>query len=322
MAALGVSFYPHGLSYKAAVALGKLAEDKGFDSVFVVEGGVNNDAMAMAEAVALGTQRIAIGTGIANLYLRHPVTLGAGAVAIDELSDGRFILGIGANNPGMIGALGISWREPRVALRETTDWLRRVFAGRTAPGLRGPFRAAQHPIPIHWAGVALETAELAGELADGLMGYIASKDRFKQVVTRMRRGAQRAGRDPRAVTVSLLIPTFLAEDLGAARAAARRFLAFYASMPLYTKMFRRSGFGDEMEGVAQAVAQGDHERGVACLSDRLLDEVCLVGPLSRCQEHLAAFRAAGLEYPIIAPQAVKEDHATAVRQLIEAFKPR
>jgi alkanesulfonate monooxygenase SsuD/methylene tetrahydromethanopterin reductase-like flavin-dependent oxidoreductase (luciferase family) len=322
MAALGVSFYPHGLSYRAAVALGKLAEDKGFESVFVVEGGVNNDAMAMAEAIAIGTQQMTIGTGIANLYLRHPVTLGAGAVALDELSDGRFILGIGANNPAMIGALGISWREPRVALRETTDWLRQVFAGKTAPGLRGSFRPAQHPIPIHWAGVALETAELAGELADGLMAYLASKDRFKRVVARVQRGAQRAGRHPQAITVSLLIPTFLCDDLSAAREAARRFLAFYATMPLYTKMFRRSGFVDEMERAAGAVVQGDHERSVASISDRLMDEVCLVGPLARCREHLAAFREAGVGYPIIAPQAVKEDHATAVRQLIEAFSPR
>jgi alkanesulfonate monooxygenase SsuD/methylene tetrahydromethanopterin reductase-like flavin-dependent oxidoreductase (luciferase family) len=322
MAALGVSFYPHGLSYQAAAALGKLAEDRGFDRVFVVEGGINNDAMAMAEAIALATQRIAIGTGIANLYLRHPALLGAGAVAIDELSEGRFILGIGANNSSMINALGLTWRDPRVALRETTDWLRQVFAGKTAPGLRAPFRAAQHPIPIHWAGVALETAELAGELADGLMGYIASRERFKQVVARVQRGAGRAGRDPQAVAVSLLIPTFLSDDLNAAREAARRFLSFYASMPLYTKMFRRSGFVDEMEGVAKAVAQGDHEHSMACLSDRLMDEVCLVGPLSRCQEHLAAFREAGVDEAIIAPQAVKEEHATAIRQLIEAFSPR
>jgi alkanesulfonate monooxygenase SsuD/methylene tetrahydromethanopterin reductase-like flavin-dependent oxidoreductase (luciferase family) len=318
MATVGVSLYPYGLSYRAAVTLGKLAEDYGFDSVFVVEGGVNNDAMAMAEAVALGTQRITVGTGIANLYFRHPATLGAGAVAIDELSDGRFILGIGASNPGMIGSLGLTWRDPRVALRETTEWLRQVFAGKTPPGIRTPFRPAQHSIPIHWAGVALETAELAGELADGLMAYIAPKERFTQLVARMQRGAQRAGRQPQAITVSLLIPTFLAEDLDAARAAARRFLAFYAAMPLYATMFRRSGFQEDMEK-AERAARSDAQASVAAISDRLADAVCLIGPPSRCQERLAAWREAGLAYPILAPQAVQEEPPTAVRRLIEAF---
>ncbi|MBI3303983.1 MAG: LLM class flavin-dependent oxidoreductase [Deltaproteobacteria bacterium] len=322
MAALGVSFWPFGLSYKAVVELGKRAEDHGFDGVFAVEGGASNDVMATVEAIALATQRVTVGTGIANLYLRHPATLGAGAVAVDELSGGRLILGIGVNNEGMIKALGIAWKEPRTALRETTAWLRQVFAGQTPPGFRTPFRPAQHPIPIHLAGVALETTELAGEIADGLMLYIATKERFKQAVACMEQGARKANRNPREVLVTLLIPTFLSEDLSAARAAARQFLAFYSSVPLYAKMFRRSGFSTEMDGVSQALARGDREGAVACVSDRLMDAVCLVGPVARCKEQLAAFREAGVDYPILGPQAVQEDAISAGRRLIDAFGPR
>lgn len=322
MAQLGVSFYPHGLSYTEVAALGKLAEDHGFDSAFVVEGGVNNDAMAMAQAMAMTTRRIIIGTGIANLYLRHPAMLGASAVAIDELSDGRFILGIGVNNPAMIEALGITWRNPREALRDTTHWLRQVFAGGTAPGMRAPFRGARHPIPIHLAGVALETAALAGEIADGLMCYLAAPERFTQLVERAQHGAQQANRQPQDVTISLLIPAFVADDLEAARQAARQFLSFYASLPLYTKMFRRSGFQAEMEGIAQAQAQKNSAAVTACISERLIDAVCLVGPRSRCQERLAAFREAGVSYPVLAPQAVQTDHATAIRRFVEGFQER
>jgi alkanesulfonate monooxygenase SsuD/methylene tetrahydromethanopterin reductase-like flavin-dependent oxidoreductase (luciferase family) len=320
MATLGVTFYPHGLSYTTVATLGKLAEEQGFDGVFVVEGGVNNDVMAMVQAIAMRTQRITVGTNIANLYLRHPATLGAGAVAIDELSGGRLVLGIGVNNPGMLASLGITSRHPRAALRETTEWLRQVFAGHTPPSIRTPFRPAQHPIPVHFAGVALETAELAGEIADGLMCYLASTTRLQQATAHMQRGAQQAGRDPQALTVSLLIPTFLSDDLPAAREAARRFLSFYAALSVYTRMFRRSGFASEMDDLAQALARGEQQQGIAaCISDRLLDAVCLVGPLSRCQEHLAAWREAGLSYPLLAPQAVKADQATAVRHFLETF---
>ena len=322
MAQLGMSFYPQGLSYKEAATLGKLVEDHGFDSVFVVEGGVNNDAMAMAQAIAVATHRIIVGTGIANLYLRHPAMLGASAVAIDDLSDGRFILGIGVNNPALIGALGLAWRDPREALRDTTHWLRQVFAGDTAPGMRGPFRGAQHPIPIHLAGVALETAILAGEIADGLMCYLAAPERFTQSVTRAQQGARQANRQLQEVTVSLLIPTFMADDLDAAWQAARQFLSFYAALPLYTKMFRRSGFQAEMDGIAQAQAQHNQAAIPACISERLIDAVCLVGPPSRCQERLAAFREAGVSYPVLAPQAVQTEHATAIRHFVERFQER
>ncbi len=62
MATLGVTFYPHGLSYPVVATLGQLAEEQGFDGVFVVEGGVNNDVMAMVQAIAMRTQRITVGT--------------------------------------------------------------------------------------------------------------------------------------------------------------------------------------------------------------------------------------------------------------------
>jgi alkanesulfonate monooxygenase SsuD/methylene tetrahydromethanopterin reductase-like flavin-dependent oxidoreductase (luciferase family) len=310
------------LSYAVVADLGRLAEDKGFDGVFVVEAGASNDAMAMAQAIAMRTQRITVGTGIANLYLRHPVTLGAGAVAIDELSNGRFVMGIGVNNAVMITGLGLVWRDPRQALRETTAQLRQVFAGETPPGVRTPLRRAQHPIPIHLAGVALETAELTGEIADGLMLYLATPRRYQQMLERMQQGATKAGREPRALLASMLIPTFLVDDLTTAREAARRFLSFYASVPLYNKMFRRSGFAADMAAVDQALAQGEAHRVPACLSDRLIDALCLVGPLARCQEQLAAFREAGVTYPQLAPQAVQEEQETAVRRCLQGFAPR
>ena len=321
MKLLGVSLYPQGLSYTEATDLGTLAEEQGFDGIFAVEGGLNNDVMATVQAIASATRRVTVGTGIANLYLRHPALLGAGAVAIDEISGGRLILGIGVNNARAVRALGIAWRDPSEALRDTTAWLRRVFAGEAPEGIRATLRPAQHFIPIHLAGIALETADLAGEIADGLMLYLASRAHFRELVDRMEKGAARVGRQPQEITVSLLIPTFLSEDLGAAREAARRFLTPYAGMPHYARMFRRSGFVQEAEAVAEALVRRDPSAITAAVSDRLMDGVCLVGPLSRCKERLAAFREAGLTYPILAPQALqKEQPGSAVRRFLTTFR--
>ena len=321
MELLGVSLYPQGLSYTKAARLGALAEEQGFDGIFAVEGGLNNDVMATVQAIAAATRRITVGTGIANLYLRHPALLGAGAVAIDELSGGRLILGIGVNNARAVRALGIAWRDPSEALRDTTAWLRRVFAGEAPEGIRAALRPAQHPIPIHLAGIALETADLAGEVADGLMLYLASRTWFRELSGRAATAAKRAARQPQEILVSLLIPTFLHEDLGAAREAARRFLTLYAAMPHYARMFRRSGFEQEAEDVARALDHGGAAAVAAAVSDRLMDAVCLVGPLSRCREQLAAFREAGLTYPILAPQAMRnEQPADAARRFLTTFR--
>lgn len=266
------------------------------------------------------TRHITVGTGIANLYFRHPATLGVGAVAIDELSGGRFILGIGVNHPGMLGAIGITWRNPRDVLRETTEWLHKVFAGQTPPGIHTPFRAATHPIPIHFAGIALETAELSGEIADGLMCDLISKARYQEVVARVQRGAEKAGRSPQDIEVSVLLPTFLSEDLAAARAAARRFLQFYLSVPVYQKMLRRSGFIDEIDGMVQALPSGQQDAVDDFISDRLMDEICLVGARSRCRERLAELAASGVTYPVVAPQVVHGEPPAEVRRLLETFR--
>ena len=319
MPGLGVTLYPFDLDTPALVRLGREAEARGFDSVFVVEQGVTNDAMAGVQAIALATSRIKVGPGIANINLRHPALLGAAAVAADELSGGRLILGIGVNNEAAVRALGLPWKDPRAALADTADWLRRVFAGEPPEGVHSVLRAAKRPIPIHFAGVALETAALAGQIADGLMLYLAPPARARQMQDRMRAAAQAAGRPPAAVELTLLVPTFLSERLDAARAAARRFLGRYAGFPVYARMFQRCGYTAEIEAAAAARARGDAAGALAAVSDRMLDEVLLLGPAARCRERLAAFREAGIDYPLLAPQPVDDGAEAAGMRLMAAF---
>jgi alkanesulfonate monooxygenase SsuD/methylene tetrahydromethanopterin reductase-like flavin-dependent oxidoreductase (luciferase family) len=319
---LGITLYGgQGLSYRDAVELARLAEARGFDAVFAVETFVN-DGMATCLAMAMATRSITVGAGIANVYLRHPATLGAAAVAVDELSEGRFILGLGVNHERFVTELGLAWQDPRQKLGDTTAALRTVFSGGTLPGMHAPCRAAAHRIPIHLAGVALATARLAGEVADGLMGYLATRDRFAQVVRVAREAAASAGRSGDAVTPSLLIPTFVSDDLAAARQTARQFLAGYIALPVYARMFRDSGHADEAKTVREALARGDRPAADAALSDRLVDEVCVLGPAARCRERLGEFRAAGIDFPILAAQPVRESYVAGARRIIEALHPR
>jgi hypothetical protein len=91
---------------------------------------------------------------------------------------------------------------------------------------------------------------------------------------------------------------------------------------LYTYLGLSYRTSEETEAFAQALARGNRAGAMASLSDRLLDEVCLMGPASRCQERLAACRAAGVQYPILEAQAVNEDYANAVRRILKAFGDR
>jgi len=319
---LGLTLWGFGAGVRASVELAVLAEQRGFDSVFMVEGVFSNDAVTAVAGMAGRTSRILIGTGIANVYLRHPVMLGLAAAAIAELSDGRLVLGLGPNNEAMISRAGLTWRDPRAALRDTTATLRDVFAGKGLPGLR-PIQPSAYRIPVHWAAMALETCEAAGAHADGLMLYLCSRQRYRRAAERVARGAAAAGRSADDVAVSLLIPAFVHDELSAARQAAREFLIHYAGMPHYAKAFAASGFTAEMDGVRRAVAAGDTTAAMSALSDALLDEVLLVGPAGRCREQLAAFRDAGVTWVTLGPQRVADqDLLQQARLIATELSPR
>lgn len=319
---LGITLWGFGLGYRDAVALAPRVEEAGFHNLFMVEGVLSNDGVTTAAMMAARTTRLLIGTNIANVYVRDPVMLANAAVAIDEIAPGRLVLGLGPNNRTMIGQAGFDWRDPREMLLETTDAVRAVFAGKPGGAHRTP-RPASHAIPIHWAGMALETCAAAGAHADGLMLYINSPSRYRRAVERFHRAAAEAGRDPARLPVSLLIPTFIHDDVPTARQAAREFLVQYARWPHYAKTFAASGHADAMARIATAYAAGDTAAAMAALSDALLDEVLLLGPPARIREGIARFTEAGAEWITLGPQAVaSESLARQAERTIETLAPR
>jgi alkanesulfonate monooxygenase SsuD/methylene tetrahydromethanopterin reductase-like flavin-dependent oxidoreductase (luciferase family) len=322
MSRIGIALLSYLIGHtpsKDLIALSQLAEEKGFDAVVFPE--LVNDALACAEAVALGTTRITVGTFIANVWLRHPVLTAATAVTIDELSDGRMLLGLGVSHRPVMEALGVQMTAPRPYLREYVGQVQQAWTGHL-PGMPTHPRPATHSIPLYLAAVSLQTAELGGEIADGLMLVFASKERLARVRQAVIRGAEKAGKPPQALDIAMGFPLFLSEDLGAARQAARECMIFYAALPFYNRLLHNSGFVDEAEGVRQAMAREDHHGAAACLSDRLLDALLPIGPAERCREHIAAFCAAGVALPIVMPYPIDEDYGSAVRRALDALAPR
>src|SRR5262245_52548811 len=133
---IGLTLWGFDVGVRAAVDLAVQAEDRGFDSVFLVEGVFSNDAVTTVAGIATRTSRIGIGTGIANVFLRHPFMLGLAAAAIDEMSGGRLVLGLGPNNEAMITRAGLQWRDTRQDMSEAIATERSVSAGHRTPWLR------------------------------------------------------------------------------------------------------------------------------------------------------------------------------------------
>src|SRR5215831_21145622 len=303
---------------KEFIQLGQLAEEKGFTAILVNEG--RGDALACAEAIALNTSRIKVGTNIANIYFRHPFLAAMTAATISDLSDGRLVLGLGVSHRPLIESLGMKMEQPRQYMRSYAQTVKKALSGQPI----GSFfrsRPAAHPVPVYVAAVTTESAEIGGELAEGIMPFLPARSYLTRLVAAARDAAQRVGKDPHAVDCIVSIPTFISEDLEQARSAARYNLAFFAQLPFYRKQWRRCGFVAEVNALQEAWKKNDRRAAAALVSDRMVDEVCVFGPPSLCREQLAAFREAGAAMPVIAVSPVNEERLAATRKALGLLTP-
>ena len=303
---------------KEFVRLGQVAEEKGFDAILVNEG--RGDALACAEAIALGTTRIKVGTNIANIYFRHPFLTAMTAATISELSDGRLLLGLGISHRPLIESLGMKMEHPRQYMRSYVQTVKQALSGQPIGSFFRP-RPSVHPLPVYVAAVTTESAEVGGELADGIMPFLPSRSYLTRLVEAAKGAAQRTGKDPSTLDCIVSIPTFLSDDLEQARSAARYNLAFFAQLPFYRMQWRRCGFVAEVNALQEAWKKNDRRAAAALVSDRMVDEVCVFGPPSLCREQLAAFREAGASMPVIAVSPVNEERLEATRKALSLLAP-
>jgi alkanesulfonate monooxygenase SsuD/methylene tetrahydromethanopterin reductase-like flavin-dependent oxidoreductase (luciferase family) len=197
--------------------------------------------------------------------------------------------------------------EPPAMLRRYVSAVRNWLNGE-GPATHLPQRPTPQPVPIYVAAVTSKTVEIAGELADGFMPFMWPASRVDKSKAWIQQGRAKA-KGLRKMDVTVGIPTYIGDDIKQQREVARAHLAVFTTFPFFQRMFRATGFGPEAD-------QMEKGGGGAALSDRVLDAVCLIGPLSRCREQLAAFRAAGADLPILMPPY----DVDGVRAAIKAFR--
>ncbi|MGH7985301.1 MAG: LLM class flavin-dependent oxidoreductase [Candidatus Binataceae bacterium] len=317
MARCGFTLSPmSGIPHPEFLQLAREIEDAGFDGVFIPE--ANNDALMCSYAVARVTRRVAIGSWIVNIYLREPTLCAAAAEMVQDAAEGRFILGLGVSHRPALEVRGIEMGNARERLRRDTTIIRQTLGGETAMfGMK--FRQPEKRIPIYFAALALETARLAGELADGLMLYLCAPERMRKSIDVAKEAAKRYGRAPSEIVATVGLPVFLHDDLKVAYAAARRGLAFYGALPFYNRLIARGGFESAANAIMEAATRKDAGAMAAAVTEPMIDSLALVGPESRCFERLEQYRKHGAEFPILVPNAVNEDYSTSVRRVIKSF---
>jgi probable F420-dependent oxidoreductase len=303
----GLDFFVEAVPPTLAVEYGRRVEEAGFRAAWFPEI-VFGDSFVPATATATGTSQLLLGTGVVGIWSRSPVTMALQAASLNELSQGRLLLGLGVQARNYVeGWHGQTYERPIRAMREYVTILRRVLTGEpvTFEGEIFSVRDFQLQVPmperpprLYVAAIGPQMIRLAGELADGVLGYCWSAAYVRDVVVpALREGAARGGRTLDDIDVACGYPTVVAEDgsgLEQAKGQVLMFATATSSSPFYAESFAAGGFADVVRDVQERVAGLDAERALAAITDEVADAMTVSGSPDDVGRRVEELRAAGV----------------------------
>jgi len=336
--ALSVGYWGMGIDADGQLAMALEAERLGYDSVWAAEA-YGSDAATVLAWLAARTTTIGLGSAVFQIPARSPAMAAMTAATLDRLSGGRFRLGLGVSGP----QVAEGWHGQRYArpLERTRDYVavvrkalareRVAYRGETLelplPGGQGKalkltVTPVQRPLPIYLAAMGPRNLALAGEIADGCLGFLFDPAHGGEVRAALEEGAARGGRKLDTFDLAVNLQVRIDEDLDAARDAMRPMLALYVGgmgsreRNFYNELMRRYGFNEAADTVQELYLDGRVDGAAAALPPELIDAVTVCGPAGRVRERLDALREAGVTTLIAGPVSSGVDDATSQLRML------
>ncbi|GAB7020015.1 TIGR04024 family LLM class F420-dependent oxidoreductase [Halostagnicola bangensis] len=317
-------------SVDSLVEYAQLAEDGGYDCAWLPETW-GRDAVTVLTSIAERTETIDLGSSIVNTYSRSPALLGQTAATLQEVSDGRFRLGIGPSGPIVIENWhGVEFDEPLRRTREYVDVIRQVLSGDpveydgecfSLSGFKLRSEPPERTPPVEVTGMGPKAVELAGRFADGWHAIMFTASGMDDRLEDLERGVDLGDRSLEDVRVTVGVTCCVLDDAERARELARQHAAFYVGGmgTYYRDSLARQGY-DQAETIHDAWQEGDRERATAALDDDLLDDLCAAGDRETARDNLAAFESLeGVDSVAVSfPRGASEDD---VRETMSALAP-
>ena len=324
-------FDKRGLDRRELIECVLAAEACGYDSFWMPEAW-EREAFTVLTELAVRTSRIGLGTGIVNVFSRSPALIAMSAATVDDISGGRFRLGLGTSGARVVEDFhGIPFARPLTRLNETVQIVRLLLAGERVD-FKGEcfklerfklgFKPLRANIPIYIAALSAVSLRQLGEIADGWLPTHWPRTRLSDGLSEIAAGAARAGRDPVRIEVAPFVNVVVDDDVSRARNAARLPLAYYVGGMgrYYHASLGRLGFSTEADAIRRAWRAGRPKDAIKSVTDTLIDQVAICGPLESCRAKLARTYEAGATLPLIPIPA--EGTPAEKRRLIESLIAR
>ena len=317
---LGIAFGYAAGTIKLPIKLIQAAEQMGVSVVWSAEA-YGSDAVSPLAWIGAQTKKIKLGSGIMQIPGRTPAMTAMTAMTMNQLSGGRFLLGLGLSGPQVAeGWHGQSYSRPLRRVREYVTIVRSIlkreerltyegdlfqvpYRGEDATGLGKPLKStleAQPDIPIYLASLGPKNVRLTGELADGWLPVFFSPTRFDEVYRpHLEEGFARVpGKSFDDFDVAPSVAAVVGDDLEACYNQVRPMMALYIGgmgakgKNFYNDLACRYGYEEAAAKVQDLYLAGQKREAMAAIPGELIDEVALVGPKARIKDQLEKWKAA------------------------------
>jgi len=319
------------LPMDAIPELARSAEALGFDCAWGGEAN-NKDPTVMLSAIAAVTTRLKVGSAIYHILGRTPATLALQAVGLDELSGGRFLLGIGSSNPTIAKWHGQNFDRPLSRMQEYIDITRAAMRGEklsfegkffTAQNFKMAFKPSGRLIPIYVAAFGPKMTRLAGRISDGVLINMANPTEIRRIREEVCSGAAEAGKDPSKMEIICKIRCSIAPQYDVAREALSHALTYYALADYYRDLLGRMGLAEEVEAMRSAWKAGGFHAARKLVTDRMFSSLPLVAATSAAEvvEQIKPYIEAGATRIILPYVAASEDIVGEMKSFIDYWSP-
>jgi alkanesulfonate monooxygenase SsuD/methylene tetrahydromethanopterin reductase-like flavin-dependent oxidoreductase (luciferase family) len=314
-------------SFDAAVRLARLADELGYDSVNLSHIAAR-DSFSVAAALAARTDRVTLGTSVVPIYTRSPAAMAQAAATVDDVSGGRFRLGIGVGHRETMGAWhGQEIGRPTAEMREYLTIVRAILEGKPPPhGERWAssfaFRgfAPRPNLAIYQAALSPAMLRLAGEIADGVVLWATPADYVRDVVVpEVAAGRARAGKPADGFDILAAVPSAVVDgDPATAFDGIRTELHRYFGLPFYRAMFEAAGFGADLAAYDNSAPDAEAQK--LAISDAFISHLCAFGDEDAVRRGVQRYRDAGVTQPILTP-VLGTDYGSVLRVAAPARAP-
>jgi F420-dependent oxidoreductase-like protein len=314
---LGIMAGYSGAQIQLPIDLIKAADSMGVHAIWTAEA-YGSDAVTPLAWIGAQTSRIRLGTAIMQMPARSPAMTAMTAITLDQLSGGRFMLGLGLSGPQVVeGWHGQSYGKPLARTREYVSIVREIFkregplihhgeyyqipySGEDATGLGKPLKSIIHgrpDIPIYLAAIGPRNVQLAAEIADGWLPIFFAPRHYEAVFGEaIRAGLKTAGKSEAELDIAPTVHVVVGSDLDGCRAFVKPMMALYVGgmgargKNFYHDLVCRYGYEEAAGTIQNLYLDGRKGEAAAAVPDALVDEVALCGPKERIADLLAAWK--------------------------------